>query len=59
MDRKRPNEDFGDYLAGFKEETRIVTNLEKMKAIGFLIAGLDAIKGKKLRSSLYDLPPGH
>ncbi|KAK1387029.1 hypothetical protein POM88_015207 [Heracleum sosnowskyi] len=43
--RQRPNEELGDYLARFKEED------------GFLSAGLDPIKGKKLRSSLYDIPP--
>ena len=35
----------------------MVTNLDKAKAVGFLTAGLDPIMGKKLRSSLYDMPP--
>lgn len=35
----------------------MVTNLDKIKAMGFLTAGLDPVKGKKLRSSRYDLPP--
>lgn len=55
--RQRPNEELGDYLARFKEEAGMVTNLDKVKAAGFLSAGLDPIKGKKLRSSLYDMPP--
>ncbi|XP_063941458.1 uncharacterized protein LOC135149627 [Daucus carota subsp. sativus] len=55
--RSRPNEELGDYLARFKEEAGMVTNLDKVKAAGFLTAGLDPVKGKKLRSSLYDIPP--
>ncbi|XP_063949875.1 uncharacterized protein LOC135152721 [Daucus carota subsp. sativus] len=55
--RQRPNEELGDYLARFKEEAGMVTNLDKVKAAGFLTAGLDPVKGKKLRSSLYDIPP--
>ncbi|KAK1364286.1 hypothetical protein POM88_039847 [Heracleum sosnowskyi] len=55
--RQRPNEELGDYLARFKEEAGMVTNLDKVKAAGFLAAGLDPVKGKKLRSSLYDIPP--
>lgn len=35
----------------------MVTNLDKIKAMGFLMAGLDTIKGMKLRSSLYDFSP--
>ncbi|KAK1392246.1 hypothetical protein POM88_011302 [Heracleum sosnowskyi] len=55
--RQRANEELGDYLVRFKEEAGMVTNLDKVKAAGFLAAGLDPIKGKKLRSSLYDIPP--
>ena len=55
--RQRPNEELGDYLARFKEEAEMVTNLDKVKAAGFLTAGLDPVRGKKLWSSLYDLPP--
>ncbi|KAL8112147.1 hypothetical protein AgCh_019733 [Apium graveolens] len=55
--RQRANEELGDYLARFKEEAGMVTNLDKIKAMGFLTAGLDPYKGKKLRSSLYDFPP--
>nr|XP_017250859.1 PREDICTED: uncharacterized protein LOC108221497 [Daucus carota subsp. sativus] len=55
--RQRPNEELGDYLARFKEEAGMITNLNKVKAAGFLTAGLDPVKGKKLRSSLYDIPP--
>lgn len=55
--RQGPNEDLGDYLARFKEEAGMVTNLDKVKVAGFLATGLDHIKGKKLRSSLYDMPP--
>ena len=55
--RQRPNEELGDYLARFKEEAGMVTNLDKVKAAGFLTAGLDPMEGKKLRSSLYDVPP--
>ncbi|XP_074352827.1 uncharacterized protein LOC141691978 [Apium graveolens] len=55
--RKRANEELGDYLARFKEEAEMVTNLDKVKAMGFLTAGLDPYKGKKLRSSLYNFPP--
>lgn len=35
----------------------MVTNLEKIKAMGFLTAGLDPIKDKKLRSLLYNFSP--
>lgn len=35
----------------------MVTNLDKVKAADFLTAGLDPIKGKKLQSSLFDIPP--
>ena len=52
-----PNEELGAYLARFKEEAGMVTNLDKTKAMWFLTAGLDPVKGKKLRSSLYDFPP--
>ncbi|KAK1363227.1 hypothetical protein POM88_038788 [Heracleum sosnowskyi] len=55
--RQRPNEELGDYLARFKEEAGMVTNLDKVKAAGFLAARLDPVKDKKLRSSLYDIPP--
>ncbi|KAK1372396.1 hypothetical protein POM88_028589 [Heracleum sosnowskyi] len=55
--RQRHNEELGDYFARFKEEAGMVTNLDKVKAAGFLAAGLDPVKGKKLRSSLYDVPP--
>ncbi|KAK1351824.1 hypothetical protein POM88_053965 [Heracleum sosnowskyi] len=55
--RQRPDEELGDYLTRFKEEAGMVTNLDKVKAAGFLSAGLDPVKGKKLRSSLYDIPP--
>ncbi|XP_074360790.1 uncharacterized protein LOC141701043 [Apium graveolens] len=55
--RQRANEELGDYLARFKEEAGMVTNLDKIKAMGFLTAGLDPYKGKKLRSSLYGFPP--
>ena len=44
-------------MARFKEEAGMVTNLDKVKAAGFLTTGLDPVKGKKLRSSLYDIPP--
>ncbi|XP_074374051.1 uncharacterized protein LOC141714430 [Apium graveolens] len=54
--RQRANEELGDYLARFKEEAGMVTNLDKIKVMGFLTAGLDPYKGKKLRSSLYDFP---
>lgn len=43
--RQRPNEDLGDYLTWFKEEAGMVTNMDKIKALGFLTAGLDPIKG--------------
>lgn len=55
--RQGLNEELVDYLARFKEEAGMVTNLDKVKAAGFLAAGLDPFKGKKLRSSLYDMPP--
>ncbi|XP_074377447.1 uncharacterized protein LOC141718966 [Apium graveolens] len=55
--RQRGNEELGDYLTRFKEEAGMVTNLDKIKAMGFLTVGLDPYKGKKLRSSLYDFPP--
>ncbi|XP_074352587.1 uncharacterized protein LOC141691731 [Apium graveolens] len=55
--RQRANEELGDYLAGFKEEAGMVTYLDKVKVMGFLTAGLDPYKGKKLRSSLQDFPP--
>ncbi|XP_074343101.1 uncharacterized protein LOC141680914 [Apium graveolens] len=55
--RQSANEELGDYLARFKEEAGMVTNLDKIKAMGFLTVGLDPYKGKKLRSSLYDFPP--
>ena len=32
-----------------------MNNLEKVKAVGFLTAGLDAIKDKKFWSPLYDI----
>ncbi|XP_074378249.1 uncharacterized protein LOC141719776 [Apium graveolens] len=54
--RQRANEELGDYLARFKEEAGMVTNLDKIKAMGFLMVGLDPYKDKKLRSSLYDFP---
>ncbi|XP_074383635.1 uncharacterized protein LOC141725117 [Apium graveolens] len=55
--RQRANEELEDSLARFKEEAVMVTNLDKIKAMGFLTVGLDPYKGKKLRSSLYDFPP--
>ncbi|XP_074378022.1 uncharacterized protein LOC141719543 [Apium graveolens] len=55
--RQRVNEELGDYLARFKEEARMVTNIDKVKAMGFLTAGLDPYKGKKLCSSLYNFSP--
>ncbi|XP_074356026.1 uncharacterized protein LOC141695698 [Apium graveolens] len=55
--RQRANEELGDYLTRFKEEAEMVTNLDKVKEMGFLTTGLDPYKGKKLRSSLYDFPP--
>ncbi|XP_074368150.1 uncharacterized protein LOC141708422 [Apium graveolens] len=55
--RQRANEELGDYLARFKEEDRMVTNLDMVKAMGFLTAGMDPYKGKKLCSSLYNSPP--
>ncbi|KAL8155442.1 hypothetical protein AgCh_000727 [Apium graveolens] len=55
--RQRANEELGDYLTRFKEEARMVTNLDKVKEMGFLTEGLDPYKGKTLRSSLYDFPP--
>ncbi|XP_074347121.1 uncharacterized protein LOC141685947 [Apium graveolens] len=55
--RQRANEELGDYLTRFKEEAGMVTNLDKVKAMGFLTVGLDPYKSKKLRSSLYDFPP--
>lgn len=36
--RKRPNEEFGAYLARIREEARMVTNLDKIKSMGFLTA---------------------
>ncbi|XP_074352605.1 uncharacterized protein LOC141691747 [Apium graveolens] len=45
--RQRANEELGDYLARFKEEAGMVTNLDKIKAMGFLTAGLDPYKEAK------------
>lgn len=45
----------GGLSGSFKEQVGMVTNLNKIKAMGFMTAGLDLIKGKKLRSLLYDL----
>ncbi|XP_074377426.1 uncharacterized protein LOC141718951 [Apium graveolens] len=42
--RQRANEELGDYLARFKEEAGMVTNLDKIKAMGFLTVGLDLYK---------------
>ncbi|XP_074372136.1 uncharacterized protein LOC141712905 [Apium graveolens] len=50
--RQRASEELRDYLARFKEEAGMVMNLDKVKAMGFLTAGLDPYKVKKLRSSL-------
>ncbi|XP_074351572.1 uncharacterized protein LOC141690696 [Apium graveolens] len=55
--RQRTNNELGDYLAWFKEEAGMVTNLDKVKAMGLFMAGLDPYKDKNLRSSLYDFPP--
>lgn len=55
--RQRPDEELGDYLARFKEEAGMVPNLDKVKEAGFLVVGLDPVKGKKFRSSLYEIPP--
>ncbi|XP_074351435.1 uncharacterized protein LOC141690543 [Apium graveolens] len=52
--RQRENESLGDYLAKFKEEAGMMTNLNKNKAMGYLTTTLDPTKGKKLLSSLYD-----
>ncbi|KAK1363124.1 hypothetical protein POM88_038685 [Heracleum sosnowskyi] len=46
--RQRPDEELGNYLAMFKEEAGMLTNLDKVKAPGFLSTGLDPVKGKKL-----------
>ncbi|XP_074337219.1 uncharacterized protein LOC141674410 [Apium graveolens] len=54
---QRANEELWDYLARFKEEAGMVTNLDKVKAMGFLTPGLDPYKGKKLHSFLYDFRP--
>ena len=35
----------------------MVTNLDKVKVMVYLTVGLGPIKGKKLQSSLYDIPP--
>ncbi|XP_074353915.1 uncharacterized protein LOC141692837 [Apium graveolens] len=45
--RQRANEELGDYLARFKEEAGMVTNLDKIKAMGFLTAGLDPYKRRE------------
>ncbi|KAL8093495.1 hypothetical protein AgCh_035391 [Apium graveolens] len=45
--RQRANEELGDYLVRFKEEAGMVTNLDKIKAMGFLTAGLDPYKDGK------------
>lgn len=55
--QQRPDKKLGDYLTRFKEEAGMVTNLDKVKATGFLAVGLDPVKRKKLKSSLYDMPP--
>lgn len=55
--RQWTNEDLGDYLSRFKKEEGMVTNLEKIKVIGFWIAGLDPVKGKNLCSPLHDFLP--
>ncbi|XP_074336679.1 uncharacterized protein LOC141673850 [Apium graveolens] len=44
--RQRENEELGDYLARFKVEAGMVTNLDKVKAMGFLTVGLAPIKVK-------------
>ncbi|XP_074378285.1 uncharacterized protein LOC141719809 [Apium graveolens] len=44
--RQRANEELGNYLARLKEEAGMVTNLDKIKAIGFLTAGLTPTKVK-------------
>lgn len=46
--RQRPNEELGNYLARFMEEAGMLTNLDKVKATGFLAVGLHPVKGKKL-----------
>ncbi|XP_074377253.1 uncharacterized protein LOC141718767 [Apium graveolens] len=48
--RQRANEELGDYLARFKEEAGMVTNLDKVKAMGFLMAGLDPYKDRSENS---------
>lgn len=45
--RQRSNEELRDYLSRFTEEVGMVRNLDKIKVMGFLTAGLDPIKGKK------------
>ncbi|XP_074377371.1 uncharacterized protein LOC141718896 [Apium graveolens] len=45
--RQRANEELGDYLARFKKEAGMVTNLDKIKAMGFLTAGLDPYKDSR------------
>ncbi|XP_074337279.1 uncharacterized protein LOC141674474 [Apium graveolens] len=47
--KQRENEELGDYLARFKEEAGMVTNLDKGKVMGFLTAGLDPYKGSDRR----------
>ncbi|XP_074346946.1 uncharacterized protein LOC141685760 [Apium graveolens] len=49
--RQRTKEELGDYLARFKEEDGMVTNLDKVKAMGFLTAGLDPYKGSDRRDA--------
>ncbi|XP_074375068.1 uncharacterized protein LOC141716786 [Apium graveolens] len=46
--RQRTNEELGDYLARFKKEAEMVTNLDKVKAMSFLTAGLDPYKAQDL-----------
>lgn len=53
--RQRPNKELGDYLARFKEEAGMVTNLDKIKAMGFLTTGMDPTKGKKKFASLFTI----
>ncbi|KAL8107868.1 hypothetical protein AgCh_024321 [Apium graveolens] len=45
--RQRANEELVDYLARFKEQSGMVTNLNKVKRMGFLTLGLDLYKGTR------------
>lgn len=54
--RQIPDEQLGDYLDMFKEEVGMVTNSDKVKVAGVLVAGLDPIKGNKLQCSHCNIP---